>query len=303
MCKSQTLKEESASVPVKEEKYEKSRRLPLEFLDHTKHWVLVENGSFMGHFDQIPKYFRVGPWNIVCCVYLAALVYWILLNCVECYNNPPPQPEYSSYDIRTWQWWYNAAGFLWTLHIAAGVTKTELGWFAWISYTLQSWTMILARHGLSILAPFFPSLTVWNEALRFPMLVQTTVVFVIWNFAIMPSVYSQMKTEKRRRDFIKFCFSFLLSQLHIANLPLAAMNGVLGSPGRPLNKVDFCVALAFCLQYVLFYLFVLDRLGVHLYFIFSPRSLIALISWTVFVASYYAGFALWNTIILRYGGD
>ena len=266
-------------------------------LDPNEPWILVENGSLMGHFDYIPELFRVGPWHVASKCYLFVLCYWILWNMVECYTNPPPSTPSLYHDTDTWQWKCNLAGFLWTLYIAYGVTQSEIGWPAYTSYTLQSWTLIVVRYGLSTTVPFFPVLARYNEYLRFPMLLQMTVTFAIWNFLLFPALLSQMKTPAKRQGFIKFCFGFLVFQLHFVNLPLAAFSGIYGSPVRALTKVDLCVALGFSLQYVLFYLFVMDRLGAHFYFIFSPRTLLALVSWTTFMGCIYAGFSLWNGIL------
>jgi hypothetical protein len=289
---------ESISLPPPQPKLKLSQ-----FFDTNGTWILVPNGSFRGHFDSVPETFRVGPWNIVCCVYLFVIVSWVVWECVHCYSHPPkvPASDYAFFDVNSWQWWCNAAGFLWTFYIAYSVASSSLGFGVWICYTLQSWTLIMARYGLSMVTPFLPALASWNEHLRFAMVLQTTIVFVLWNFALLPAIYMTMKDGKTKQCFLKFCFSFLLTQLHIGNLPLAVMNGVWGSPARELNNVDFCVALALALQYMVFYLFVLDRIGIHLYFIFSPRSPLALISWTAFVGIHYAGFALWKRYIQDYG--
>lgn len=272
-----------------------------QFLDPNGEWVLAKNGSYKNFFDDLPETMRVGPWNIGCCMYISALVYWILWNCVECYINPPTASEYTYHDVNTWQWRYNAVVCAWTFYVSYHVSRSPLGWYSWMSYTQQSWTLIMARHLLSTLVPFFPSLAPWNEYIRFPMLLQTTVVFVVWNFALMPAVWTQIKTAKDRKAFTKFCFGFLLINLHFLNLPFAAISGVYGSPARELNKVDLCVALGLALQYVCFYLFFLDRVGCHPYFIFSPRSPLALFTWSSFLGCVYAGFALWQRAILEFG--
>lgn len=269
--------------------------------DPNENWVLVENGSYANFFDSLPKAFRVGPWNIACCMWLAAIVYWVLLNFVECYMNPPQHTDYKYHDIDTWQWKYSAVVCVWTYYIAYHVTKTDLGWYSWMSYTMQSWTWIMARYTLSTLVPFFPALAPWNEYLRFPMLLQAMVVFGVWNCAVMPAVFAQLKTKESRKSFYDFCFQFLLINLHFLNLVFAAIGGIWGSPARELDKIDLCVAFGLTLQYILFYFFFLDRLGMHFYFIFSPRSPLALFTHTTVLGSIYVSFALWKGLILEYG--
>ncbi|CAB9508426.1 expressed unknown protein [Seminavis robusta] len=274
-----------------------------DFFDVSKPWLLVQDGNYKGYFNNVPAVFRVGPWNIACCLYLFAIISWVVFECVCCYTNPPnvpPTDYHSSFGTDTWQWWYNVAGFAWTFYVAAKVKK-DWGWSAWFLYTMQSWTLIIVRHGLSVLAPFVPAAAPLNELLRFPMLLQTTITFVLWNFLLMPAITFTMKDPKKRSGFLKFCFGFLLSQLHIANLPLAVMNGVWGSPARELNQMDFCMALGLALQYIALYLFVLDRIGVHFYFVFSPRTPLAIIGWTTFLGCLFAGFAMFKNALVDYG--
>ncbi|CAB9508427.1 expressed unknown protein [Seminavis robusta] len=309
MCNPKSASPKGGDEETKEQPT-KNRRLPpvklkvSDLFDLSKPWILVEDGSYGGFFNNVPTVFRVGPWNIACCLYLFAIISWILFEIVQCYANPPKVPPtdyHSSYGANTWQWWYNVAGFAWTCYIASVVVKSPMGWTAWFSYTLQSWTLIIVRHGLSALAPLVPALAPLNELLRFPMLLQATVTFVVWNFILFPSIAMTMKNPKNKRDFLKFCFGFLCSQVHIANLPLAAMNGVWGSPARELNQMDFCMALGFTLQYVVLYLFVLDRFGVHFYFVFSPRTPLAIIGWSAILGCIFAGFSVWKPALVNYG--
>lgn len=273
-----------------------------DFLNPSKPWILVPNGSFRGHFDWVPPNFRTGPWNIYCCMYLAALCYWIFLNCIDAfYVRPPPAQDIGINATNSWQHWYNVAGFFWSTYIAYKVVQSEMSWFAWTSYTLQSWTLIILRHGLSALAPYFPACAPYSEYLRFPMLLQATITFVIWNFALFPAILSQCKTPKARKGFLDMCFGFLLTQLHVVNIVLAGVSGTWGTPARELTSVDFAVALMFTLQYILFYLMILDRLGLHYYLIFSPRSPMALVWWSIYLGCIYGAFSMWNDTIQRYG--
>jgi hypothetical protein len=272
-----------------------------QLFDTNESWVLVENGSYAHYFDALPANFRVGPWNIACCMYFSAIVYWVFFTCLECYVNPPEHAEYTYHGIDTWQWKFSAATCLWSFYIAYEVTKTDLSWYSWISYTMQSWTLIMARLALSTLVPFFPALAQWNECLRFPMVFQAAVTFMVWNLALMPAFYSQLKTEESRRIFFNWCFNFLLTNVHFLNLPLAAISAIWGSPARELDKIDLCLALCSSIQYMMFYLFFLDRMGMHFYFIFSPRTPLAIIGWSCVLGCVYAGFEFWKGLILEYG--
>ena len=311
MCKPSSVKavqeEEDAAQDPKEEQKEKVSPFVAnnirfsDFVNPSKPWILIPNGSFGGHFDWVPAKLRTGPWHIASCLYLAFLCYWIYLNCLDAFVTRPPAPQaFEIHATNTWQHWYNVAAFGWTFYIAYRVATSEFGWGAFTSYTLQSWCLIIARHGLAALAPYYAPATTLCEYLRFPMLLQASITFIIWNFVLFPVVLAACRTPKARKGFVRFCFGFLMTNLHILNLVFAAVGGIWGTPARALTKVDFAVGLLFTLQYILFYLFILDRLGLHYYMVFSPRSSLTLVTWTLLLGCLYGGYSLWSNILPRY---
>ncbi|CAB9526888.1 expressed unknown protein [Seminavis robusta] len=270
-----------------------------DFFNWRKPWVLVPQGSFMGYFDWVPLRFRYGPWHPACMAYLGVLTAWV-------YNEytkgmaQEPFPNFQPMEAYTPSWYYNVAGFAWTSFIIYRIFCSGMGWTSWGMYTVWSWTFTALRHGLCAAVPFKPEWTNLSEQLRFPTLVQATLTFAVWNAAIGPSIYAQMKTPSQQASFCRFFGNSLWRQLHVYNILYAAINGIWGSPARALTKADFSVALAICLFYSYFYLVALDRMGVHYYLVFSPRTPFALVSWTILFACHYACFALWNTILTKY---
>jgi hypothetical protein len=277
-----------------------------DLFDTSKPWVLVENGSFCGFFDWVPVKFRVGPWNPFAILYLAVILYMLALGAIWTLLHKPAggwisefQPV-EPYEAFTNSWKYNFFTYLWMVYVAWNVWRlSPIGGSAWISYTLQSWTIIMARHGLCALAPFSPPIvTLLAEMLRFPALITASVTFFIWNFILAPVLLlGFIKDNKQRRLFFGYFTNFRLTQLHVFNIFFAVANGVLVYPTRQLHAGDLCIAGTMVIMYVIWYYFFLDRFGVHLYPIFAPRSLLVIHSWNLVVASYFGGFWFWKTIL------
>lgn len=266
-------------------------------------WVLVQNGSYKGYFDWVPITYRVGNWSpcagMVLTVFYAvgayALVHWSGWN--ETDFGQLQYPEYKSAG-----WCYNALGGLWMLYIIKTIViDSPLGFYAWITYTVQSWTMLTVRHFLCAMAPWSSTALVWAERIRFPCALSPTITFFVWNFVLMPYAYfvAMKDSPTKQRSFLKFCTSFRLLNLHGLNIVLCVLNvGTFGSPARTLEYTDLLVAFMSTLVYMTFYLLVLDRLGVHLYPVFSPRSSFLIFAWLGALGCYVGTFHIWRYFIL-----
>ena len=113
---------------------------------------------------------------------------------------------------------------------------------------------------------------------------------------MFPAFYS-MLDAKGRRGFMKFNANGLLINIHLINLPLSLLD-VYVHP-RSLTPFDLWLAFAAAFLYVLFYLNVLDRRGLHIYIIMSPRTALFAVS-VLLVTGIYLGayrilgaFSLW----------
>ena len=161
--------------------------------------------------------------------------------------------------------------------------------------------MLLARHALStFVIPFIDDgqgegngigqvVIFVAEALRLPSLLNAVVVFVIWNLIMAPGIYLTMDTKEKKEQFVGWLFQFNLLNQHGLNLPLAVMSAVFTAP-RPFTDADLYFAMATLVIYFAFYLLVLDRLGVHLYPIFSPRTSYCFLIWGGVAWAYYGLF-------------
>jgi hypothetical protein len=298
------------------------------YFDRSRPWVLVPNGSIMGYFDWVPEKLRLGPWSPFASAYLVLLCSGVMYlypgnplivesvfgemnfgnNDQQLHRHPYP-PLYST------MWYYNAIIFFWMCfplyRISRPAGKGGGGIFVMCTYTIQSWTLLVIRHGITALAPFLSPghiLLRINEYLRFPALLSATVTFVVWNFILAPFVCMfAMKDSKKRRAFIKWNFSFNLSQIHFFNIVFAICNTIVGvyeiSSSTLEHKLvgfdiwDLWISLLFTFLYVLFYMLVLDRFGVHLYPIFSPRSSWFVCTGTIVLGLIFATYGSWNHLI------
>lgn len=174
--------------------------------------------------------------------------------------------------------------------------------FKLCTYTSQSYMVLTIRYTLTALSPLLDPqnpIVYLNEALRFPSLIFATVTCSIWNLIMIPLLYSLLKTKEKRDGFVKWNLSFHMTQVHAFNIIFSVLLNVMISPPRQksFNTNDLWFACTIALMYQLFYVFFLDRVGVHFYPILSPRTHFIIITWTVTYAVYFIGFHGWNRVL------
>jgi hypothetical protein len=287
-----------------------------DFFQCTK-WVLVKDGSYGGYFDWVPRLYRVGPWSGACKYYLAAVWFatvvagvrlrtternetWRTIPTITTTDTTSAQEKYAPYQLYSLAWYYNAIGSVWMLFIVWLVWHGPLGIKAWGTYTVQSWTLLTLRHMLCAFAPISTRAALLAELIRFPVACSASVTFVVWNFALLPFGLLHMQTPDKKRAFLKFATSFRLSQLHVFNIALCYVQVALASPKRQaLQALDFYMAAVSVVLYMTFYLLVLDRIGVHLYPVFSPRigNWGVMLVWSSLVGVYASCFYAWKYLL------
>jgi hypothetical protein len=211
---------------------------------------------------------------------------------------------------RSWSWWYHTMGSIWMIYICYTILlHSPLSYRAWITYTVQSWSLLTIRHILCALSCFdrTSTLIILAEIIRFPCAVAHTITFVVWNFIIAPYVvfFALRHDLEKRRKFIQFCTNFRLFNLHGLNILFCIINVWLLNPTssqlrRTLEMTDLYIAGLSAILYFTWYLCILDRLGVHLYPIFSPRQSGVMIcaTWTGAIILYLISFQFWSYIFL-----
>mmetsp|Transcript_23357 Transcript_23357/g.32631 ORF Transcript_23357/g.32631 Transcript_23357/m.32631 type:complete len:329 (+) Transcript_23357:47-1033(+) len=300
---------EKQGDPQREKKHHAFPNLT-DFFDRTKPWVLVPDGSYNGFFDWVPEKLRHGQWSIVAVIYLPFIITTISAGVLWAYLRP--QDDWSWKDESngmypepgSLRWCYNTFIFLWISFLNSTMLTKSTMW-SWATYTLWSWTTLWIRHGLSVLFPLFPHSQILKsciEYLRFPCLATASITFLVWNFVLLPGIYFfGMKDAEKKKEFLKFMFTWKLVQLHIFNIYYAITNCIFTSPVRLLNYNDFAAAAVQALAYVLWYLCVMDRLGIHTYPVFSPRTPWCLVSWSMILVFYIGLFFFWNNILEKVG--
>ncbi len=265
-------------------------------------------------FDFVPKHLRTGPWSPIATLALFGILYLVAIVLIAAnikhYYSGPTANQVSgamddfrlapdAYQAYTFGWFYNLGTFFWMCYVAWLVwTSSALSTVAWVSFTLWSWTIITLRHGLCVLAPFIPSVRLCCEILRLPVLLSASVTFGVWNFILMPVIALLLiKDPLRRKTFVEYMTSFRLTQLHIFNMVFAVLNGYYMEPRRPLHLGDLDAIAIYMALYLVWYYFVLDRIGIHLYPIFSPRASWVIGSWLLVVAICLGGYRFWEHLL------
>lgn len=239
------------------------------------------------------------------------------------YNYPPVWSAYFC---------YNVFGFLYmTFFLTWVLTRHAKGLI--VTFTMISWALNAMRHGLNALSSvavflllnhhhpcwsswLLSSLLKFNHIIRFPALISASIVFCVWNFVLMPYIYILIPTRHQRSEFLQFSFSYRMVQVHIFNLMYSITSTIItgeqrqgqrggGEPGlrQPAHDEaifqyeDLWYALSFGVLYGLFYVFVLDRLGVHLYPVFSPRNKYFVLTWICHTGICVAFYWFWNYVL------
>lgn len=225
-------------------------------------------------------------------------LYGIWLSQQELMGESTPQKQSSFW------WYYNVCGFLWMMYISYIVYKGPAGPNAWATYTMWTWSIVTLRHGLAVLDGLV-DIAILSKLLRwthFPSLCMATMTTTMWNLVVGPALYFFfMTTPTAKRKFLGYFTSFRLIQLHVFCLCYAVLNHI-STPRMEFHDGDLYAAMMICFVYMLLYLLILDRIGVHIYPIFSPRIHWCVLSWSGIWFLHLAIFWMWNGI-LRYSSE
>ena len=243
---------------------------------------------------QVPVRFRVGPWSPFASIYL------VIITCTLVYGAIwwlPQETDYESQSneaiIMSDSWWYyNVFGFAWMMYISYTVVLT-VDLRPGPPFSMWSWTMVMFRHGLAVLGPIVSPNTLLLSLLQYThlaSLTMATIVTFMWNFVIGPVIYVFfMKTPEKKAKFLGYFTSFRLVQIHVFLMLYAILNSM-STPSPKFDLRDLWMTMSITYAYMLLYLLVLDRIGVHLYPIFSPRT-----HWCVVIWS-----GIWCLLVLIY---
>lgn len=248
--------------------------------------------KYFAFLDRIPECYKTGPWSPV--------VHYIVLACVGFLLLSFPSAERTIEAIQhdhasAWTQHFRLAAGLYGLLVSSAIVY-YVGPWPQSSYTLTSWNLMTLRMLTAWLADAgYPSWQYVLDMVRYPALIGCTVTFFVWWGALVPVILSCLHDPKQRAWFWRFNLSPSMVSIHILNFPMVAVEFILTN--RLLVYFDQWMGLCVAVLYALFYLNVLDPLGMHFYIIFTPRSAYSIISYAVVLYSYRFFFHTWNAVL------
>lgn len=167
------------------------------------------------------------------------------------------------------------------------------GFWPLISYTMTSWNLLWIRMFLTAVGDTkFMRIA---RYFKFPALAGCTITVAVWWSILVPLIHFLMNDKKKQHEFWTFNTSFLLLNIHLMNLPIAAAEFYLSS--SRLVFFDLWMGLMVSFIYIMFYLGALDSRGIHLYIILTPRTHFCILSYSLILFLYYACYNGWNLTI------
>ena len=200
------------------------------------HWrwhLLDNNGSYGGHFDWVPLRLRVGPWSPFVYLFLLGIPAGLVASKPERLALPPPAA--TAY-TPLWQC-IDAAVFAWSVFLLVVISRRGFAAPMLISYTGWSWCLLGLRALCASAGTALGSdvLVRASEGMRFAALVQATVTFTVWNFALVPFLYFWRFTKAAdRRGFLKWSARRPTN----ARAPRARTNALSSPPQRSVDRAS-----------------------------------------------------------------
>jgi hypothetical protein len=283
-----------------------------DFFDTTKPWdlrpYLTDPQKIQKYFAFVPDQFKEGQWLPLASWTMFFIIcsgFYLTIDAnIEFKNDPHDKKGITEefvgdrfYSAFTLEWYYNFIVFFWMNYVSMTVVRAT-GFWPWITFTMCSWTVMTIRHGLCTIAPFVPSVRLLIGVLRFPVLLSASITFGIWNFILLPAISIVFLSGERRRKFIRWAFTWRLCQIHLFNIIFAYLNCVWAEPrAHPLHLGDANAGVVYFMTYISFYYLILDRIGIQLYPIFSPRTYICIFSWFLAAGICVGNYKIWNYIL------
>ena len=293
-------------------------------INNFKWHIYDNNGSYNGWFDWLPLWMRVGYWSPFTVLFLVTFYYSMYK-----YKPTPLQFDISKTLMMTMGsgvgsndddgnttsaklFWFvmDCVVFLWGISLLIYLKRSKESYAGfYVSFTGWSWMILTTRAGCDVVANILGStlpnlakiLATFGSALRLPASLNAFITTILWNFIFFPLIYFvAIKEEKQRRGFLKFNFSFFMNNIHLMNLPLASTNTIYGYSARLFTLSDLWIGYLVVALYSMMYLFVLDRMGIHFYPIFCPRTVFCCVSFGIVLSLYYMLMQQANELILYF---
>jgi len=251
---------------------------------------LSKNKKVLSFIDSIPLELKVGPWSPVAYVVVFGYAAFVIATCKTAFLSRIVivAPEN--------QFWLQFFRLFWGLYalIFSVLMYQKTGVWPFFSYTVTSWNLMAFRFLTAYFSDLgFKLMTLLADFLKFPALVGCTITVLVWWFVLVPlCAYFLRKKPEDQIGFLYFNFSLPLLNLHLLNLPLSAIEFLWTA--NSLSFFDLWCGYFIALLYCLFYLNVLDPLGMHFYIIFSPRTYLCAVSFGSIIWAYLLIYQYWN---------
>ena len=257
-------------------------------------------------WDALPEHWRKGPWSPLSYPsYLAyaAMLVWEAKPAFQ-ESHILHEAAYATHEQLTkaadagdiWGGWIpvvcRGLGAMYMVFILVKQLKS-MGMWLFITYTILSWSLLIVRLLLACLAFVSEAAALGAEILRFPALVQNSVVVLVW-WGVMVPFITLLKPPTERWQFVRWNLSFDLVNVHLLNMPAAAAD-FLASP-RPPTLIDGWIVALLLFAYVIFYVLVLDRNQIHLYIPFTPRTHFCMLAYSLMCALNYGLLVGWGAV-------
>lgn len=256
-------------------------------------------GPVSAYFAELfPEHLRVGPWHIVAKIYFAVLLGAIAYARKHLWelSGPPvdAEPLVSPATLLA----VRLVGLLWSGGFLIAMQR-KTGCWPMVGFTVQSWTWMTMRYALGVAAMLGPTTTAslavrLSEGLRFVSLLQNSLTVLVWWFVLVPGIYFSTKTKADRAHFMRSQWTPFLINVHLLNLPLAAVEHLVNP--RLLVPRDIWTSIAFSMAYFVVYMCVLDANGLHFYIILSPRTPLFVLSFSALMGAHLAVYWGWNAL-------
>jgi len=116
---------------------------------------------------------------------------------------------------------------------------------------------------------------------------------------LFPMICYYISDTADKVKFVKWNCTYRMVQIHLCNIIYAVIGAQSDSSSQPFDYNDLWYGLSWSVGYHLFYILILDRIGAHIYLIFSPRSKYAPFLLLAVPAAIVALHRMWNADIVR----
>lgn len=249
--------------------------------------------STLKFLDNVPEFYKQGNWSPFAHLFICSYACGLMLTLVSALEAYHPSAFISD---GFWLSTFRIAFGLYCIGISL-ITYNSVGIWPFLSYTLTSWNLVAVRLISAFLASWgLEWFALIADLVRFPALVGCSVTFFVWWLVLFPLIDHLLKSSAaERKVFWSWNFSFTLVNVHILNLPIVLIEFIWSA--RHFTFFDLHMGLTVAFLYCLFYLNVLDPMGLHFYIILSPRSKLCVVSYALILVIYYAIFRGWNSFL------